>query len=211
MIIRKGNQSAPMGYHNGIPIWDGVKPEPADVYYMLSKQDGGIDILIPTAFNTNDIYSYAVILPATGSTIGDQFGVVEGTPGWSDNNDFRTFQAGSNVFFDCGSGRRMDSKSSMGYDETKKYEIFMQKLDTSCICKWTRVDDGVVMWNPTYTNSNAVKGYFGIKAGYSMRIYSLKVGNSNGLIIDTVATANGLLDKISGNIITTSHFTPVKE
>lgn len=25
MIIYKGNQSAPMGYHNSIPIWDGIK------------------------------------------------------------------------------------------------------------------------------------------------------------------------------------------
>lgn len=212
MIIHKGNQSAPMGYHNGIPIWDGVKPEQA-VYYMLSDGSSTYNVhvysfIIPSILNTSDIYAEADIVISDG---GDTFGVLDNTPSFSDSRDFRAFPGGGRLYFDAGGGRSNISMGDVGYDPTKRYIIRIEKNNTSCSCIWKEENTGTIIWNPTYTNGNNVNGYFSLKSRPNVKLYSLKIGNSNGLIVDSVATANGLYDKVAGDIISLPHFTPVKE
>ena len=57
MIIHKGNQSAPMGYHNSIPIWDGKKFTPViSNHFYIQNIDTAPATITLTKGNTNPQY-----------------------------------------------------------------------------------------------------------------------------------------------------------
>lgn len=78
MIIHKGNQSAPMGYHNGIPIWDGVKqtidPFAEYIWFDCGSKSGTVNVITPNSgwdgYNSNYILSLVDDVVVNNTSIG---------------------------------------------------------------------------------------------------------------------------------------------
>ena len=204
MLIYKGNTSAPMMYQNGVPIWDFKRHE--EVYYMMSD---GNEVFEPImSINSTNVVIEFDLVP--GNYTGDIYvGAVRKNDEWYFETSMRWFAVNDNwVLFDAGNGR---TDTNIYIDLTHKYHVVTSKIGDQCSCVVTDLDTGVVVWSPSYENGNYVNNDLEVRSGYDTKLYNLKVTIDNNVVIDAVATANGLYNSVSHSIIPLNHFTPVKE